>query len=63
MSARQPHPELYLGSITTGSGVDLRSHEGQVAFVRAVLGIKPAPTVTPSAQASGQAEPRKAGNA
>ena len=38
-SPRTPQPELYLGSVTTGSGVDIRSPEGQKALYAALLSI------------------------
>ena len=42
---RTPQPELYLGSITTGSGVDIHSPEGKIALFKALLSIalKPQP--------------------
>lgn len=46
---RTPQPELYLGSVTTGSGVDIRSPEGQVALYKALLTIKPPQQPAPKA--------------
>lgn len=43
---RQAAPALYLGSVTTGSGVDIHSREGQIKLARALLSITPKPTVT-----------------
>ncbi|AFD25805.1 hypothetical protein [Deinococcus gobiensis] len=46
---RAPQPELYLGSITTGSGVDIHSPEGKTALFKALLSIAPKPQAAPKA--------------
>ena len=43
---RQPQPAFYLGTVSTGSGVDIHSREGQVRLCRALLNIAPKPSVT-----------------
>ncbi|GGM54116.1 hypothetical protein GCM10008956_32490 [Deinococcus arenae] len=43
---RQAAPALYLGSVTTGSGVDIHSREGQIKLARALLNVTPKPTDT-----------------
>ncbi|MHA0042987.1 hypothetical protein [uncultured Deinococcus sp.] len=43
---RQAAPALYLGSVTTGSGVDIHSREGQIKLARALLSVTPKTTDT-----------------
>lgn len=43
---RPPAPALYLGTVTTGSGVDIRSPEGQQRLAAALLTVKPTPGMT-----------------
>lgn len=38
---RSPAPALYLGTVTTGSGVDIHSPEGQQRLAAALLTVKP----------------------
>ncbi|WP_174368491.1 hypothetical protein [Deinococcus sp. JMULE3] len=43
---RQAAPALYLGSVTTGSGVDIHSREGQIKLARVLLSVTPKTTET-----------------
>lgn len=47
MTRQSSAPALYLGTVTTGSGVDIHSSEGQQRLAAALLTVKPKTSNTP----------------